>query len=70
MKIVQESAEHHFLTLLEKLKQDAAGWTGLSVDDDDDAGVAGALAGTVAFSASGLAAGLTPPMSPIAHSRA
>src|SRR5688500_13777448 len=31
MKVVQESAEHHFLTLLDKLRQDAAGWVGLHV---------------------------------------
>lgn len=29
MKIIQESAEHHFLTLLEKLRQEPGGWIGL-----------------------------------------
>ncbi|MBU0858597.1 MAG: response regulator, partial [Alphaproteobacteria bacterium] len=41
MKIIQESAEHHFLTFLEKLRHDPAGWTGLhfgfsaKLDHDD-----------------------------------
>lgn len=29
MKIIKESPEHHFLTTLEKLKQDAGGWVGI-----------------------------------------
>lgn len=29
MKIVQDSAEHHFLTFLDKLRAEAAGWTGM-----------------------------------------
>ena len=29
MQVVQDSAEHHFLTLLEKIKQTPAGWVGI-----------------------------------------
>jgi CheY-like chemotaxis protein len=29
MQVVQDSAEHHFLTLLEKIKQDPNGWVGV-----------------------------------------
>lgn len=29
MQVVQESAEHHFLTLLEKMKTSATGWVGI-----------------------------------------
>ncbi len=29
MQVVQDSAEHHFLTLLEKIKTSAAGWAGI-----------------------------------------
>ena len=29
MQVVQDSAEHHFLTLLEKIKPDPAGWVGI-----------------------------------------
>mgnify|MGYP001585677329 CR=1 FL=1 len=29
MKLITESPEHHFLTTLEKLRQDAAGWVGM-----------------------------------------
>lgn len=29
MKIIKDSAEHHFLTVLDKLKAEAAGWTGM-----------------------------------------
>jgi len=29
MQVVQESAEHHFLTLLEKIRQDPARWVGI-----------------------------------------
>lgn len=29
MQVVQDSAEHHFLTLLEKIKQDPTGWVGV-----------------------------------------
>lgn len=29
MKVIKDSPEHHFLTMLEKLKQDSSGWVGL-----------------------------------------
>ncbi len=29
MKVIQESPEHHFLTFLDKIKDDAGGWVGL-----------------------------------------
>jgi CheY-like chemotaxis protein len=51
MKIIQESAEHHFLTALDRLKNDPGGWVGMHfalsrrLDHDDVIDVPGHIKG-------------------------